>query len=68
MATPAPVIEVFPYGKGQFGFRLVGGNGEIQAGGEGYTRRANARRGAQAAQRNWVRARIVDVEEPRKRK
>jgi uncharacterized protein YegP (UPF0339 family) len=61
-----PRIEVFPHGDGQFGFRLVAANGEIQGGGEGYKTRGNARRGARAAKRNWQAAEIVDVQERRR--
>lgn len=40
-------------------WRLTGGNGEIQCPGEGYTRKQDAVRGAEAAQRNMALATIV---------
>jgi uncharacterized protein YegP (UPF0339 family) len=42
-----PRFETFEDEAGSYRWRLIGGNGEIIAGGESYTRREDAERGAQ---------------------
>lgn len=44
-----PRFEVFPRADEDFGWRLVAANGLIVAGGEGFTRRADAHRGVRDA-------------------
>lgn len=58
-------FEIFKHSNGAFGFRLVAPNGEIQGGGEGYTRREDAHRGAEDLKRNAAEAEIVDYDYPR---
>lgn len=41
-------------------WRLVGGNGEVIASGEGYSTKSNARRGARTMQRAAMEAELVD--------
>ncbi len=53
-------ITVYQRIDGQWGWRMVGPNGENQAGGEGYTRKSSAKRGASAFKRNAATAVIVD--------
>ena len=66
MSKRVPKLEVYKSGGGfyelapaRWRWRLVGGNGEIQCPSEGYTRRQDAVRGAQTAQRNMALAEIV---------
>lgn len=42
-----PRIEIFEDDNGMHRFRLIGANGEKMASSEAYTRRADARRGAE---------------------
>ena len=46
-----PKIEVYQNAAGEWAWRLVGRNGEVQASGEGYTRRGDALRGVAAFKR-----------------
>lgn len=53
-----PKIEIYPDESGEYRWRLKGGNGEIQATGEGHTSRRDAIRAAKAARRNMLIAKI----------
>ena len=63
MSKRVPKLEVYCGGfdrrPARWYWRLVGVNGEIQCPSEGYTRRQDAVRGAQTAQRNMALAEIV---------
>lgn len=49
MAARPRTLEVFKDRRGEWRWRLVAGNGEIQAQSEGYSRRWSATRGARRA-------------------
>lgn len=53
-----PKLEVFE-AKSDWRWRLRGANGEIQCQSEGYTTEGNAKRGAKAARRNMLIARVL---------
>lgn len=52
------MIEIFPDKAGEWRWRLKGRNGEIMATSEGYTREADAVRGAEDARRVMATAPI----------
>jgi uncharacterized protein len=63
VATIRPArIEVFQHANKEWGFRLIAGNGETVADGEGYTKRQDAIRGARDFKRLVAGAEIVDKE------
>lgn len=57
-------ITVYQRMDSTWGWTMRGSNGEIQASGEGYTRKSSAKRGAAAFKRNASTARIVCEETP----
>ncbi len=54
-----PHIAIYRSQNG-YRWRLVGGNGEVIASGEGYSTKSNARRGARTMQRAAMEAELVD--------
>jgi uncharacterized protein YegP (UPF0339 family) len=61
MGTIRPArIEIFQHQNGDWGFRLVGGNGETVVSGEGYTRKQDAVRGVRDFKRMVAGADVVE--------
>lgn len=54
------MVEVFKNEKGEFAFRAKAPNGEIVGGGEGYTTKANCRKGIKAL-KAALRGRVKDL-------
>lgn len=64
--TPGtPVADFYEDRAGEWRWKLVGANGEIQASGEGYDSEGNARRGFSAVARNapLAKSNVIDTEE-----
>lgn len=49
---PGPKFVIYPDHQGEWRFRLVAGNNEIQAGGEGYSTHEHAAEGVDAVVKN----------------
>jgi uncharacterized protein len=61
MGTIRPArIEIFQHQNGDWGFRLVAGNGETVVSGEGYTRKQDAVRGVREFKRMVAGADVVE--------
>lgn len=60
MAKSKAKVEVYEDREGKFRFRVVGGNCEVVSGGQGYTRRQDAKRGVKTLLRILSETAVVD--------
>ncbi len=61
MSGHAPKFEIYKDAKEEFRFRLKAPNGEIIAVGEGYTTKANCKKGIESIKTNAIKAEVIDL-------